>query len=124
MADTIFNNYLAARNVTPFHYLDLQKNRFTRVPPYFKFLPRVDSIYLYENDIRTIQYGDFNFTSALHILSLDSNNLTLIEPGAFQGINSINCKLRTSPFYNFYKWYVLFDRELYCSEFRIYNKLG
>jgi len=58
----------------------------------------VDIIHLYENDIRTIQYGDFNFTSALHILGLENNNLTLIEPGAFQGINSMNCKLRTSPF--------------------------
>jgi len=108
MADAIFNNYLAARNVTPFHSLDLPKNRLTRVPTHLKFLPRVDIIHLYENDIRTIQYGDFNFTSALHNLGLENNNLTLIEPGAFQGINSINCKLRTSPFSIIFKNYMFY----------------
>ena len=85
-ASAILEAYLSTRHVTPLKYLDLQKNGLTHVPSQLKSFPRLDTVYMYDNAIRTIRYGDFNFTATLNHLSLDSNQLTTIEPGAFQGI--------------------------------------
>jgi Leucine-rich repeat (LRR) protein len=85
-AGAILNSYLSTRHATPLKYLDLQKNGLTRVPSQLKLFPHLETVYLYDNAIRTIRYGDFNFTATLNHLSLDSNQLTTIEPGSFQGI--------------------------------------
>lgn len=45
----------------------------------------LNCIYLYNNNIQTLKTRSFNFIRKLGHLSLSGNQLTFIEPGAFQG---------------------------------------
>ena len=70
---------------SPVAYLDFYLNHLTFVPhqiTQFNQLIRVD---LEFNEISVIRSGDFVFETQLERLVLANNNISVIEPGAFQG---------------------------------------
>lgn len=75
---------------TPVAYLDFYLNHLTFVPhqiTQFNQLIRVDLEY---NEIPVIRTGDFVFETKLERLVLANNNISVIEPGAFQGNQASN----------------------------------
>ena len=60
-------------------------NKLTRVPNQIKFFPRLVNVTLNYNSIASLESETFNFSSTVNYLGLDSNQISSIEPGAFQG---------------------------------------
>jgi hypothetical protein len=72
--------------ISPLGAVTLNNNKLTKVPDEIKFFPRLVYVNLAGNNIRTIQRGAFNFTSTADHVLLFENEISFIEPGAFQGI--------------------------------------
>jgi Leucine-rich repeat (LRR) protein len=70
---------------TPVAYLDLYLNHLTFVPDQIKQFDQVVRVDLEYNEIPVIRTGDFVFETKLERLVLAGNNISVIEPGAFQG---------------------------------------
>ena len=85
----ILDAFLAS-SISPLGSIFLEGNRLTRVPSQLNKFPRLSWIDLKANRIQTIHKGAFNFTVQPGIsgcqIGLESNNLSHIEQGAFDGI--------------------------------------
>jgi len=79
------NAFLKQPNVTGLKHLQLGHNKLTRVPDEIKMFVELEYVDLRYNSIHTIHSGAFYFTSILKWLYLQYNQLSNIEPGAFQG---------------------------------------
>ncbi len=82
----ILDVFLTTPLLSPLTRLDAFRKRLTKIPEQLPRFPRLDSVQLHENDIHHISSGAFNFRADMFILNLRYNQLTTIEPGAFQGI--------------------------------------
>lgn len=81
----ILNSFLSTSGVSPLGRLDLFFNKLTKVPVEIPQFPQLDLVYLYRNSIDSVKSGAFNFAKTLVRLDLYDNQITAIEPGAFQG---------------------------------------
>ena len=86
----ILEAYLATPDVSPLLELDLSENNLSRIPSQLSRFPHLVYVDFKLNNITYIQSGSFNFTDPIIELHLEKNELNHIEPGAFQGILSIN----------------------------------
>ena len=93
----ILNSFLSTSGVSPLGRLDLFFNKLTKVPAEIPQFPQLDLVYLYRNSIDSVKSGAFNFAKTLVRLDLYDNQITAIEPGAFQG----NLKFKFYPKINF-----------------------
>ena len=77
-------------------HIILTDNRLTRVPNQVKLFERLYVVHLQNNSIETVQSGAFMSTRGgkdrLNVYLTD-NQIRLIEPGAFQGLTTIACKI-------------------------------
>jgi hypothetical protein len=68
--------------------LDLTSNKLEKIKfSFLSVLKRLDSLILANNRLHSLIKGAFHFTAPLKLLNLRDNELSLIEPGAIQGIN-------------------------------------
>ena len=86
----ILATFNSSPNVPPLRSLDLSYNSLTRVPKEILLFSSLAYVFLGGNEIRTVHSGAFNFSLHLRQISLADNELTNIEPGAFQGNYIIN----------------------------------
>ena len=63
--------------------LDLQYNFLTKIPDQITFLPQLQEIDLYANDIQEITTGSLTLNSAETIVLMFGPKIKTIEPGAF-----------------------------------------
>lgn len=82
----ILATFNSTPNVPPLSKLDLSLNSLTRVPKEILLFSSLAYVFLYANKIRTVHSGAFKFSSRLREISLANNQLTNIEPEAFEGI--------------------------------------
>lgn len=75
--------------ISPLGAVRLWANQLTRVPDQIKLFPKLSYADFLNNPITSIQSNSFNFNARLENLNLGYNRLTSIEPGAFQGLNTI-----------------------------------
>ena len=67
--------------------LNLRGNRLTKVPSQIRLFPNLNRLNLGNNKIKSIRVKDFNFSQSATVeLWLNNNQLTIIEPGSFNGI--------------------------------------
>ena len=91
LSDRTVSQYLNAflfkqPNITALKRLQLGNNKLTRVPDEIKMFIELEYVDLRYNSIHTIHSGAFHFTSILKWLYLQYNQLSSIDPGAFQGM--------------------------------------
>ena len=72
--------------IYPLRALRAEYNRLTKIPDEIKLFPKLQELYLYENDIQIITAGSLTFNSVEKIVGLGTRVHT-IEPGAFVGKN-------------------------------------
>lgn len=76
-------------NVLPLSKMDLSYNSLTRVPKEISLFSSLAHVYLNGNEISKVESGAFNFSSQFREISFFNNELTNVEPEAFQGINEL-----------------------------------
>lgn len=88
----ILDTFLKTPSVSPLEALDLRSNRLlTHIPIQIAQFARLNYVDLSDNNITSIEPGAFNFTATLKRLDLSHNiQLSTIAPGAFQGFISFN----------------------------------
>ena len=89
----ILTSYIATPNVTPLSVLDLSYNSLTQIPKEVVLFSALVDVNLNHNNIRSIPFDAIHCSSKCRSISLVGNQLTNIEPGAFQGI--IYCILKS-----------------------------
>jgi len=65
--------------------IQLDRIQLNRIPDSLPLFNRLENVYIRNNNIQSIGTGTFKFASTLRRLDLSSNELSRIEPGAFQG---------------------------------------
>jgi len=83
----ILKAFITTPKTAPLGRLELWTNKLTRIPDEIRLHPRLEYIYILQNEIKTIPIGAFNFSDKLNTtyLYLYNNQISSIEPGAFQG---------------------------------------
>ena len=87
----ILDAFLLTPEVTSLSILNLGSNQLTRVPDQVRRFDRLESIYLEKNIINSVHSGAFVFPIESQIqqkveIRLNQNEISQVEPGAFQGI--------------------------------------
>jgi len=81
----ILDSFLNTPSVSPVSTVALYRNLLTRVPHQIFNFTQLDSVLLDHNSIRTITKNSFNFTRSPRYVWLNNNQMTSMEPDAFQG---------------------------------------
>ena len=96
-ASTILNTFIRnSRNFTLLHLILLKHNHLTKIPPEIRLFPRLTQLHFGFNLIGSIRAVDFKFTLSkaeddkVVKLFLSNNQISYIEPGAFEGIYSVH----------------------------------
>lgn len=76
-----------SNNIVPLWRMNILNLTLTKVPEELRHLDLLNWVDSSLNPITSIRYGDFNFTTMLRVLKLDSNDISFVENGAFQGID-------------------------------------
>lgn len=83
----ILDALLAKPNATSLSHLHLSENNLTRVPDQVKRFTQLKSVDLSDNRIVTIQSGTFVSHQQQMMIFLNGNQISRIEPEAFQGLS-------------------------------------
>lgn len=82
----ILSAFLSNPSISPLGAVTLNDNLLTKVPEELNRFPQLVFINLAGNNIRVIPTGAFKFTATADHVLLYENEISLIEPGAFQGL--------------------------------------
>ena len=72
-------------NISPVSQIDLTSNQLTRIPRQIRSFSQLEDVFLIDNPIKSIEWGDFNTTGHNPSIFI-GNQLTTIAPGAFTGL--------------------------------------
>lgn len=81
----ILDAFINTPSVSPVSTVALYRNLLTRVPEQIFNFTQLDSVFLDHNSIRTIHKNSFYFTRSPRYVWLNNNQMTSMEPDAFQG---------------------------------------
>ena len=84
----ILDALLAKPNVTSLSHLHLSENNLTRIPDQVKLFTQLKSVDLSANQIVAIQSGAFVSHQQQMMIFLNGNQISRIEPEAFQGLSN------------------------------------
>jgi hypothetical protein len=86
-ASVILDKFLTSVGTEGLGCLSMAGNRLSVIPELLmeSQFHQLECVYLQFNNIKTLKKGSFKFITRLDHLSLEGNQLNLIEPGAFQG---------------------------------------
>ena len=84
-AREILTSFITTPSITPLGGVMFYNNSLTRIPDEIHLLPQLVEANFQDNNIVSVQSGAFNFVKNLGDLDLASNQISTIEPGAFQG---------------------------------------
>lgn len=74
------------KSLVSLRHLELTNNKFTKVPSAVRHLKELRQLSLSRCKLETLEDDTFLGTARLKVLKLDSNNLQIIEPNAFRGL--------------------------------------
>ena len=88
----MLNFFLLENGISPLRVLRLEHNKLTKIPKQIKQFPHLEEVYLWQNDITTIDAGSLSFKDVEKIVGL-GDKIETIQPGAFDGgINLLHMK--------------------------------
>ena len=93
MASQILDKMLSWPRVSPLRRLDLSSNRLTRIPIQLTNFSMLNYVELGGNQIASIEAKAFDLETTFTWLNLNSNPITSVQEGAFQGTVKHKCKI-------------------------------